>query len=365
MKPAQQDYEILDRYHQGILSTEEAAILHEKMEGDAEFKTEANEYLELIGAVKFYGERKTIKNNLDKIHEDILTVKTLSTDQPAASQISIFKKYWRITAVAASVTLAAVIGALVFTQSLEHERTAEFRELRGNIEQIKKSQNKIINDLAESKGATTIAPGKYSGTGFLISKNGYVATSYHVIKESDSVYLENEFFGRLKASTVYTDTQNDIAILKIDSASFVMKGNIPFTISQKEADLGEYVYTLGFPREDVVFGEGSVSASTGYRQNPNSYQVSVPVNPGNSGGPLLNSNGELVGVVSGVQTETEGAAFAIKSTQLLDIINNDAMDSLASNLILPKQNTLRNANRVQQIKKLKGFVFMIRVYKGK
>jgi serine protease Do len=361
MKPEQYDYETLDRFHKGLLSGQEVEVLRERMESDPEFKKEADEYLELIGAVKFYGDRQVLKSKLSEIQEEVDSEKL--TLKPGVV-VSPFRKYWRMTAVAASVMIASVIGTLIVTQTRDREHNAAYKELRRNVEQIKKSQRQIMNDLAESKG-NTVAPGKYTGTGFLISSLGYVATSYHVIRESDSVLLENEFFGPLKASVIYSDALNDISILKVENVDFKMKGSLPFIISPKEADLGEYVYTLGFPREDVVFGEGSVSASTGYGQNPNSYQVSVPVNPGNSGGPLLNERGELVGMVSGVQTETQGAAFAIKSTQILEVVNSEAMDSLATNLVLPKLNSLRSSNRVQQVKKLRNFVFMIRVYNNK
>jgi S1-C subfamily serine protease len=358
MKPGDHEYQLLDHYHKGLLSPEEIARLQERINTDDEFKKEAEAYLELIGTVKFYGERQKIRKMLEDIHEDVASA------EPVEQPVSQFKKYWRMSAVAASVIIATVVGTLLTTQSLEKKQTANYKELRRNVEQIKKSQKLIMDNLAESQG-NAITPGKYSGTGFLISANGYVATSYHVIKESDSISIENEIYGRLKTSVVYSDAQNDISILKIETPDFKVKKALPFMISRQEADLGEYVYTLGFPREDIVFGEGSVSASTGFGQNPNAYQVSVPVNPGNSGAPLLNTSGDLIGMVSGVQTETAGAAFAVKSSRLLDLVKNDGLDSLPRPLTLPRQNMLRSMNRVQQIKRWKEFVFMVRVYKGK
>ena len=171
-------------------------------------------------------------------------------------------------------------------------------------------------------------------------------------------------FGRLNTDVVHSDPSNDIAILKIRNKFFKVRP-LPFILFSQDASLGESVYTLGFPREDIVFGEGSVSAATGFRQNPNAYQISVPVNPGNSGGPLLNDKGDLIGMISGIQTETTGAAFAIKSSVLIDVIKHESLDTLHTPLVLPKQNLLKNINRVQQIKRWKEFVFMIRVYNNK
>ena len=361
MKPDQNDYQLLDNYIKGLLTPEEISTLQERMRQDEEFKREADQFLELTGALKFYGDRQNIKKRLSDIGDEIIIEK--SEFIKSQKSHSIFGKYGITAGIAASVMAVSIIGTLLITRSMETRQTAYYKELRRNVEQIKKSQKQIIDNIEDSKGSVP-TPGKYSGTGFLISSNGYLATSYHVIKEADSIAVENVLYGRLKASVVYSDTENDICILKINTPDFKIKKQLPFSISRDEADLGESVYTLGFPREEIVFGEGSVSASTGFGQNPNAYQVSVPVNPGNSGGPLLDGNGDLIGMVSGVQTETAGATFAIKSSRLLDAIKTEAVDTLSTPVLIPK-NSMRSLSRVQQIRKWKEFVFMIRVYKDK
>jgi S1-C subfamily serine protease len=268
-------------------------------------------------------------------------------------QKTFFIKYWKYAAVAASVALFSVIGTVLITQEL-NSQDAEFLALRRSVDQVKKSQKILEKDIAETKKKR--APGNYAGTCFMISRDGYLVTSYHVVKDADSVNIENTKFGTLKASVYYNDPANDVSVLKIDTALF----SLPYQVETSEALLAEDVYTLGYPREDVVFGEGAISALSGYKQNPNSYQISVPVNPGNSGGPLLNSKGNLVGMISGLQTETLGTAFAIKSNVLLDIVSSD---SLKSKITLSKQNSIRNAGRVAQVKLWTDYVFMVRVYK--
>jgi S1-C subfamily serine protease len=252
---------------------------------------------------------------------------------------------------------------LYLTQSLKTEQTAIYRELVRNVNDIKKSQSRIIADMTHEKPAP-LPPG-FVGSGFLVSANGYIVTSYHVVKGADSVFVENSNFGRLKTSVILSDPANDVSVLKIDSTQTFNLKSLPYLINPMEANLGEDVFTLGFPREDIVFGEGSISATTGYQQNPNSYQVSVPVNPGNSGGPLFNAKGDLVGIISGAQTETSGAAFAIKSSVLLDVIKNIQTDSLQSPLNLPRQNSLRYLSKVDQVKKWKEYVFVVQVYNHK
>jgi serine protease Do len=354
MNPEQALIELLDQYAAGKLSAEDAAALEQRLKADPAFREKAEQHAAFVQELKFFGERNALREHLNEIHTSIDTVHIPLAEKPARN-----KKYWPMLAVAASVALLCIFGTVYFTQSLERRQAVNYQALRRNLDQIRQSQKLIMEDLAETK--EKIFPGNYAGSGFLISATGYVATSYHVIREADSVVIENETFGRLRATIVHSDPVNDIAILKINKP--VRFKSLPYAIAKAEANLAEDVYTLGFPREDIVFGEGSVSALTGYRQNPNAYQISVPVNPGNSGGPLLNSKGDLIGMISGIQTQTAGAAFAIKSSVLLEAIENPVLDSLTSPINLPKQNSIKNSTRVQQVKQWKDFVFMIRVYK--
>jgi serine protease Do len=355
----QEPYDLLDDYFNGKLTAEEAMKLEKRIEQDKDLKLAAEKHRRMLDELKFYGTRQQLKNTLEQSHREL--------NEPTILQLPVskhrgWKKYLPLTAVAASVAMISVFGTLLTIRSLD-EQKVNYKELRRTLEKVQQSQKMMMENIAETQEKKTI-PGKYAGTGFLVSSNGYLATSHHIVKDNDSVYIENEKFGALKTSVVYSDPANDIAILKIEDEKACLNYSLPFLVSKAEASLGEDVYTLGFPRNDVVFGEGSVSALSGYKQNPNAYQVSVPVNPGNSGGPLLNSRGDLIGIISGIQTETLGAAFAIKSTVLLEALSNTSFDTLSTSLVLPKQNTLKNSNRVQQVGKWKDFVFMVKVYKN-
>jgi S1-C subfamily serine protease len=364
MNPDRALIDLLDRYAKNTLPPDEKAALEQRMEGDPVLSQQVQEHLNLIESMRFYGRRRDLKASLNEIHDTMTTFAQHEQRPPVmtVTRTNLWRKYWPMTAVAASVALISILGTLQMTQSLETKQTAYYKELRRNVEQIRKSQSRIMADIAESKEKTGPVPETYAGTGFMISANGYVATSYHVIKGADSVYIENETFGRLKVDILFSDKENDISILKIAPELLTPVKSLPYTVSPSEANLGEEVFTLGFPREDIVFGEGSVSAATGYKQNPNAYQVSVPVNPGNSGGPLFNARGELVGIISGLQTETSGAAFATKSTILLHAITDMPIDTVNVPLALPRINTLKNLGKVQQVKKWREYVFMVRVY---
>jgi serine protease Do len=341
--------ELIDKYVKGQASAEEIKQLEAKIQESEKLREYVQDHQELVDAMIELGQHAELKKTLETIHQEEIrqTEKTPKTFK--------INKYWAVSAVAASVALVSILGTVLVTNWYSEQRAAEYKILSRKVDQIDKSTKILAKDIAATRKKP--APGNYVGTCFMISRDGYLVTSYHIVKDADSLNIENSKFGTLKATIVYHDPANDVSVLKVDTVI----QSLPFSVEKSEASLAEDVFTLGFPREDIVFGEGAISAMSGYKQNPNSYQVSVPVNPGNSGGPLLNSKGNLVGMISGLQTETAGAAFAIKSTVLLDIV---AGDSLKKTVILPKQNTLKFSNRVAQVNTWKDYVFMVRVFKN-
>lgn len=344
--------DLLDRYVKGTLSENETLLVEKLMLEDAAFRELADEHIALAKALTKYGRRVQLKHKLDSLHADI-------AKPVVALPVTGWKKYRALSAIAASVAIISIAATLWITQNLRSQQTSDYLELRRTVDKIQKSQTALEKDL---KQKTVAVKPQFAATGFLISAQGYVITSHHVIDKADSVYIQNEKYGSLKAVVVHSDPVNDISVLKIVSPVKIQP--LPYMLAEAEADLAEDVYTLGFPREDVVFGEGSISSLTGYRANPNAYQVSVPVNPGNSGGPLLNSKGDLIGMISGVHTQAAGATFAIKSAVLKQIVMDSVLDSLSVPVKLSRQNTIKNTSRVQQVKKLKECVFLINVYKN-
>lgn len=341
--------ELIDRYVKGKANAEEIKLVEAKIQESEQFRQYVQDHQALVDALVEFNQHAELKNKLETIHAQEIA------ESKKETRTFKINKYWAFSAVAASVALISVLGTVLITNWYESQRETQFQSLSRRVEQITRSQKTLEKDIAATKKKT--APGNYAGTCFMISRDGYVVTSYHVVKGADSLHIENSKFGTLRASVVYHDPANDVSVLKVDT----LVPALPFSVEKTEASLAEDVYTLGYPREDVVFGEGAISALSGYKQNPNSYQVSVPVNPGNSGGPLLNSKGNLVGMISGLQTETAGAAFAIKSTVLLDIV---AGDSLKNTVNLPKQSALKFSNRVAQVGTWKDYVFMVKVFKN-
>jgi S1-C subfamily serine protease len=354
-------YEQIESYLNGDMAAEEKAAFEALLRNDVRLAEEVREHRQLLHTMRSYGQRQQLKQQLNQIHAEMETETTEAT--PA-----LWKVYWKrhaqTIAVAASVSLLSVFGTLWSVQQMKtpvRQQTARYIELRREVERLKKAQTAIINGINDaSKPAPRLAA--FSGTGFAISSDGYLVTSSHVVEGADSVLIENKSGQKYKVTEVYRDQIHDLSILKIADPTFETFGKLPYTFKTNESDLGERVYTLGYPREDIVYGEGALSSSSGFEGDSTAYQISIPLNPGNSGGPLLDDKGNLIGVISGKQAGQEGAAFAVKSAYLLQIVNELPQTDTTNTISLPKNNTLLGQNIPQQLKKLKDYVFVVKVY---
>jgi S1-C subfamily serine protease len=119
---------------------------------------------------------------------------------------------------------------------------------------------------------------------------------------------------------------------------------------------------LGYPREEIVYGEGYLSAKTGFNGDTLTCQISISANPGNSGGPVINKDGEIIGILSTRQTSAEGVVFAIKSKNIFRALDNLKKDSADIHIKLPSVSTIKNTDRTQQVKKIEECVFMVKGY---
>ncbi len=136
-----------------------------------------------------------------------------------------------------------------------------------------------------------------SGSGSFISADGFVLTAAHVVKDASRIAIVTKS-GQFPATLVKLDATNDVALLKCQGSGFTP---IPIA-SSTTVRVGGEVFTLGFPNIqiqgfDPKFTKGEISSETGIQDDPRDWQVSVPIQPGNSGGPLCDENGNLVGIV--------------------------------------------------------------------
>lgn len=204
-------------------------------------------------------------------------------------------------------------------------------------------------------------PREWSGSGFAL-KEGYVITNCHVIEDAKSIIvrgIKGDFSKSYKAIVVGNDKNCDLALLKIEDVTFQGFGAIPYSIPTSIADVGEDVYVLGYPLtstmgDEIKLTNGIISSKTGYQGDVSLYQISAPIQPGNSGGPLFNKKGNIIGVVSAKHAGAENVGYAIKSSYLRNLI-----ESCASASIIPTNNTVSTLPLTGKVKAEKNFVFYI------
>ena len=365
-------YHWIEKYLAGQLTGEELSNFELRLKTNPALAEQLQQYQEVTNTLKQYNQRKALKQKLNTIHAQTVEPPQKKVITPFGNKEKrqiFWSQHYATIAVAASVAILTVFGTLLSVdlwRSMGKQQAARYSALRREVERIKSSQ-RAINRAITGTGTNAVPkietdPGNFSGTGFAISSDGYLVTSYHVVSGADSVFIQNSAGQQYKVKKIYRDPAHDLAILKVSDDNFTGFGTLPYSFKATDSDLGERVYTLGYPREDMVFGEGSLSSRTGFEGDTTSYQISIPVNPGNSGGPLLDNQGNLIGVISGKQLDLQGAAFAVKSAYLQQLVEQLSQDSLDTPIKLSKSNLLAGASRTRQLKRIDDFVFVIKVY---
>lgn len=170
---------------------------------------------------------------------------------------------------------------------------------------------------------------KSTGSGFIVSTDGYIVTNHHVVNGANEVEVDLVRNGDLlsyKCEVILKDEKSDLAVIKIKDENFKNFKSIPYTIQTKLADVGTNVYALGYPfalstlGNELKYTEGSINARTGMDGNILAYQVSAPVQPGNSGGPLFDYDGNVIGVVNSKLFYADNVAFAVKANYILNLL---------------------------------------------
>ncbi len=206
-----------------------------------------------------------------------------------------------------------------------------------------------------------ISQSEWTGTGFSISSS-YLATNYHVVEGAKIITIvdkQDEAVRRYRAQIVAYDEKNDLAILKIIDSKFEGTGTIPYAFNTSPSEIGEEVFVLGFPMtetmgEEIKLTTGVISSTKGYQDNNALYQISTPTQPGNSGGPLFDSKGDIIGVVCAKHKDAENAGYAVKMLYLDNLIKSYNLP-----ITLSKKSKIHSKSLPRKVKKVKRFVYKI------
>ena len=196
--------------------------------------------------------------------------------------------------------------------------------------------------LGNTKSPQTATPHgksqKTTGSGFVLTKSGLVVCNYHVVDSGSKITIVMPGQSkRFTATKQIQDKKNDLVILKMEDFHYdqIYSGEIPYSIADtRNVQLGEEVFTIGYPLGSLLgkspkLSSGIISSIYGIDDDPRVYQISAPIQPGNSGSPLFNRKGELVGIVVATLNAKylferadvipQNVNFAVKSSYLLNL----------------------------------------------
>ena len=205
--------------------------------------------------------------------------------------------------------------------------------LKNQISEVKAQASADFSGIIEQviSGVVTIKTDVAQGTGFLITNNGYIVTNAHVLSGAHYANIYTSENSKHSSDLIEYDIDMDVALLKISgSFSRLDLGN------SNDVKVGEKVIAIGNPLGlSFTATEGIISARdrTGTNNLPYYFQTDVSLNPGNSGGPLIDTSGKVIGINNFKISGAENIGFALESNYIRQTINQIAMAELNMTLV--------------------------------
>lgn len=355
-----------ERYLKGELNAEERASFEHLRKTTPEVDQMVVEHSMFLHQIAAFGENREYKHKLHEIHFELEEAGEIieGNVNTGGKVFQLWKKYKKVTSIAATIAGFTALVISILVTYFTPVNTNQIKELSRQMRVLNHNlnvQGKQINEIKSKAPADERAVA--GGTSFLIDGKGYLITNAHVVKGSTTIIVTNNKGQEFKARIIYADNEKDLAFLKIEDEDYNSFATLPYRIKRNDIDLGEQIFTLGFPRDEIVYNEGYLSAKTGYNGDTLTCQIAVSANPGNSGGPVLNKNGEVIGILSTAQQNAEGVVFAIKSKNIYKAIDElQKEDTSFAKIKTPSVSKLKGMNRVQQIKQIQECVFMVKSF---
>lgn len=217
--------------------------------------------------------------------------------------------------------------------------------------------------LASGTENKALNPKQWGGTGFSLGKR-YVVTNYHVIENASSIKItgvNGSFYTDYEAKVIATDRSNDLALLQITDLRCPSINSLPYKIKTQQANVGESVFVLGYPLtstmgEEIKLTTGVVSSRSGFQGDVSLYQISAPIQPGNSGGPLFDNEGNIIGIVCAKHNDAENVGYAIKASYLQNLVES----AFSVPFKLPSTNQISTLPLSAKIQKVENYIYQIK-----
>ncbi len=231
------------------------------------------------------------------------------------------------------IKLNELTTSIIQTEKELNSLGSQIGSIDKEIDFLKASAGEDFSGIIEDviKSVVTIRTDISQGTGFIINKNGYVVTNYHVMKDAQSAGIFT-YDGNIHEVNFIGYNENlDIALLKIEGTY-----NSLTLADSDNAQIGEKVIAIGNPL-GIQFSVSEGIISNLHQEGPSGIkayiQTDAALNPGNSGGPLINKKGEVIGINNFKISGTEGIGFALESNQIKETVNEISSEVIGEDLI--------------------------------
>ncbi len=354
--------DLFDRHITGQLTGAERLELNELLGAQPGFRKEFEELEATHEELRQYATRKTLVDKLRSWHRQMPPVHLRAWRQDRR----LLRMRWATTAaVAACISVVAVFSTLAAFDLLHTPgRERDYQQLSEEVRDISSKQEDFHSELRSYLENQDGDPktSYLKGTGFLVHETGYLLTAGHLVRDARQVIVDcqTDTLPRLRAKVVKYWPEFDLALLQINDERFSpVPGRIPYGFSSREPRLGEAIYTLGFPKSGLVYSEGSLSSLTGFENDTVALQTSIPANPGNSGGPLFNERGQVVGMLSGKSRTAEASSYAINGRFILAEIASYVAENDSLPLTVLTTSRSLPGRAVDQIEKIRPYIYQI------
>lgn len=244
--------------------------------------------------------------------------------------------------VSQAVVFSFLVLKIVSLESIDQKIASNDKTLETSLQVLSATQSKIDSQVAQlkinkssdfsgiiqqaSQGVVSIKTDVAEGSGFIISPDGYVVTNAHVLQGASVVNVYTSDGNTHAAKFIGFDPTIDVALLKIDGTyANLSLGN------SDSASIGDRVIAIGNPYGlSFTATQGIISAAnrTGINNLPYYFQTDAPLNPGNSGGPLINDKGEVIGINNFKISGAENLGFALEINRAIDALNKISSQNL-------------------------------------
>jgi S1-C subfamily serine protease len=197
-----------------------------------------------------------------------------------------------------------------------------------------------------------------SGSGFFLTSDGIIVTNAHVVDGAKDIEIIVPNDKSYNGKVLLSDKNNDVALIKID---INLSEPLPYSVETK-AQNGEKIFTIGYPLQHLMGNnykvtDGIISSNSGLLDDVRFYQITAPIQPGNSGGPLFNKDGNVIGITTSklVKSDIDNVNYAIKIAYVMNLYN-----MLPNSKKVDRTSKLYGKSLEDQLKQLKNFVCIIK-----